>query len=324
MKKKNYLKIASIIEIIYSVFLIIYYIIIKKGLDEKTAYVFLSSINIGISIFLLSKLKNSNDYFRENKIIITIIGIWFLLDSIVSGILCFMYLNSIKTNNKITLPKIELEEMSIKSVLKSIVLIISFFIFMYVIPNKFKNIPDYIIYLCIFVITLIICFNDYKKSFIVFRDNFKVYLKFIIKKYLIMLGLLFIVAVPIALLNNGVTSKNQQQINDLFNMVPLVLAPLVTLYAPIVEESVFRLSISKLIKNKWLFIIISGVVFGYLHIYGNYSNWKEFIFIFEYSLMGICLAKAYKDSNNIFVSISMHFIQNTLALLIMFISNIVM
>ena len=43
------------------------------------------------------------------------------------------------------------------------------------------------------------------------------------------------------------------------------------------------------------------------------SSINDLLYVFQYATLGICLAKAYKDSNNIFVSISMHFIQNFLA-----------
>ena len=49
----------------------------------------------------------------------------------------------------------------------------------------------------------------------------------------------------------------------------------------------------------------------------KYTNIYDLLYIFEYSALGICLAKAYKDTNNIFISMSMHFIQNTLASIVM-------
>jgi len=134
-----------------------------------------------------------------------------------------------------------------------------------------------------------------------------------------MLGLMLLVGIPIVLLNNGNTSSNQEALNVMFKKVPMFTLILSTLYAPFVEENIFRLSISKLFNNKTLFIIISGFLFGTLHIIDKFTSFYDLLYIFQYSALGICLAKAYSDSKNIFVSISMHFIQNFIAALLILI-----
>ena len=128
-----------------------------------------------------------------------------------------------------------------------------------------------------------------------------------------MIGLMIIVSIPIILLKKGTVSPNQVAINNMFNKVPLFTLLLTTLYAPFVEESVFRMAFSKLFKTKWLFIIISGLFFGSLHVIGQLSSVSDLLYIFQYTTMGCFLAKAYIDSNNLFVSWGIHFTQNFLA-----------
>lgn len=99
-------------------------------------------------------------------------------------------------------------------------------------------------------------------------------------------------------------------------MVTVILS---CLYAPFVEEGVFRLSLSKIFKNKTIFVIVSGFLFGVLHLIDKFTSIYDLLYIFQYAALGICLAKAYKDSNNIFVSISMHFIQNFIAAMLILI-----
>ena len=48
-------------------------------------------------------------------------------------------------------------------------------------------------------------------------------------------------------------------LNGMFKKMPIGMLLLSTIYAPFTEENVFRLSLSKLFKNKILFIIVSGL-----------------------------------------------------------------
>ena len=131
-----------------------------------------------------------------------------------------------------------------------------------------------------------------------------------------MVVVILFVGVPILLINNGKTSSNQLELNSMFKKLPIIMLLLTTLYAPLAEECIFRLSLSKVFKNKNLFIIVSAFLFGILHVIDKFTSFTDFLYVFQYSAMGICMAKAYSDSKNIFVSISMHFIQNFLSALL--------
>ena len=192
---------------------------------------------------------------------------------------------------------------------------------MYVLPkfSFFSKIPTFLIYLIIFITVLFTNFKELKNEFSIFIKNIKKNIPYVIKNYFKMLGFMLVIAIPIVLINNGNTSNNQESINTMFKELPLLTLVLTCLYAPFVEESLFRLNLSKLINNKKMFIILSGFIFGFLHVIGQFSNIKEFLYVFQYSALGIYLAKTYKESNNIFVSISIHFMQNFLAAILILI-----
>ena len=128
-----------------------------------------------------------------------------------------------------------------------------------------------------------------------------------------MFGIVLLCSLPVVLLNNGEQSANQQLINEMFSKKILSTFILTVFYAPLIEELIFRFGISNLIKNKWLFIIISGVLFGSLHVIDKMTSLMDILYIIQYSALGICLAYFYKKTNNIFVSIGVHFCQNLLA-----------
>lgn len=312
--KRKYLKFAFLIEIIYIICSLIYLIVTFKTKDELIATIFLNSISLFFSFVLLSESKKDIKYLKENKGKIIISSIWLLFDILIPGILGFRFLKSLKEKRVVNLPSIK-KDITKKDKIKSILAILIFLIIMFVLPefDFFEKIPKSLIYIVIFTSIVGLNFNYLINNFKVFIKNLKLYLPFIIKKYFKMLGLLLLVGVPIVLLNNGNTSGNQSSINELFKKLPLITFILTTFYAPIVEELVFRLNFSNLIKNDKLFILVSGFVFGLMHVIGNFSNFQEFLYVFQYSVIGICLAKAYNKTNNIFVSIAMHFMQNFLA-----------
>ena len=323
--KRTLLKIAGILELIYAIGNIIYYLFFKKLGDEAFANIFLSCVGIFFAITMLTESKKDIKFLKESKTKIIIASVYTFLDSIIPGILGFIFLNYIndkkKAKKKANLPKVKEEKITISTIIKSFSTFILFMLLMFILPIfKFYNkIPSIIVYVFIFLYVFIINFKYLKNDFKLFKSNFKVYLPFIIKRYFSMLGIMMLVSLPIVLINNGEVSDNQKQINDMFINNALFTFLLSSFYAPFVEESIFRLDLSKLLRNKIVFIIVSGVTFGVLHVINKMTNVTDILYILEYSALGICLAKAYSDSKNIFVSMSIHFIQNFLASILMLI-----
>ena len=313
--KRKLLKISAVVEFIYIFIMTIHYIFNSKSTDEMIANIFLLFISLYFSIIIFGYSNKEISELKNKKMLLYISSIWVLLDSIIPGVLSLYFISSISDIKEINLPVIMEHTSRKKDKIKSIFLLTLFLSLMYLFPkfNFFNNIPLIVIYIVIFVMVLLLNVRELKEQFIIFYRNIKVYIPYIIKKYFKMLGLMLIVAVPVVLINNGNTSNNQETINGMFNELPIVTLLLTSLYAPFVEETLFRFNLSKLISNKKLFIILSGFIFGFLHVVGQASNIKEFLYVFQYSVLGIYLAKTYKESNNIFVTISMHFMQNFLA-----------
>lgn len=313
--KRNYLKVACFIEIIYIITMFIYYLFIVNFNSGTLANLFMLLISSFFTIVLYNESKKDISYLKNNNIKILLSSIWMFFEPIIPGVLGFFFLSSLKDKKQTNLPIIKEEKLGRKEKIKSIITLISFMLILFAVPNVsfFKNISSYFIYAFILIFVIILYHKELLNNLKIFLTNFKVYLPFIIKRYFAMLGIMLIVAVPIVLINNGKVSGNQQSINLMFEKVPIATLLLSCFYAPLAEESIFRLSLSKLFANKTLFIIISGFLFGILHVINSISSINDLLYVFQYATLGICLAKAYKDSNNIFVSISMHFIQNFLA-----------
>lgn len=176
-----------------------------------------------------------------------------------------------------------------------------------------------IIYKCIFIITvqlsiIILIFLLFKKyiidSFIDFKRNHLLYFNKYFKYWFLILILMMISNGIIAIAIPGETAKNQDAVNDLFNQLPIFTFLLSVFFAPVIEELAFRLSFRAIFKNKFLFILSSGLLFGLFHVIGTYEVPSDLLFILPYSVPGIIFAYLLQKSDNIFVPMSLHFLHN--------------
>lgn len=313
--KRLYLKLACLVETIYIIVMTFYYLFFSKFNDEVMASLFFLLIGAVFTIILYKESKKDIDVLKNNKIRIIFSSLWLFFEPVIPGVLGFLFLNSLKDKKELLLPKKEEDKKSGTIYTKAFVILLAFIGLMFILPN-FKiasKVPAFMIYAIIVIIVLAFNYKELIKDIRLFVKNYKVYLPFVFKRYLCMLGVMVLVAIPVVLINKGATSTNQTLVNAMFKKMPFGAFALSVFYAPFIEENVFRLSLSKFFTNKTAFIIISGFLFGSLHVIDKFTSIPDLLFIFQYSALGICLAKAYADSKNIFVSISMHFIQNFLA-----------
>lgn len=155
-------------------------------------------------------------------------------------------------------------------------------------------------------------FKDMKKNSIKYFNKY-------IKYWLIGLFIMMVSNLFINLIVTNDIPSNEQAIRETFNISPLYIFFSAVIYAPIVEELIFRQSIKNIFNNKWLFIIISGLLFGSMHVFGDFKNITDLLYIIPYSTPGIIFAYMLEDSDNICVPMSLHFIHNGILISLQFI-----
>jgi len=154
-----------------------------------------------------------------------------------------------------------------------------------------------------------------KKDLADFIKNIKSYIKYIefwAVSYVLMIASSFVITYffPTAIANN------QETINNLFRLAPIYIIISSVLFAPFIEEIVFRLSFRHIFNNNTFFIIISGLVFGAMHVLGSFNNFYDLLYIIPYSIPGFFFAYTLVKSKNIFVPIGLHFIHNMFMVLL--------
>lgn len=279
----------------------------------------LTVINILILILVQKLIKHKKLLIALSVIQMLFGGIVHIIGGIVALVLLLIDTKDIVEEPKEPLKLPELEKIEVKRKWLYFLIWIVLFAIFYVgiVPMTFlQKIPPILrIFLIYGIQALILGYllrKDIKRDFLTFKGNFKTYMKYIFPKLGIFFIIYIVISVPVALIA-GKISTNQAQLNEL----PLALtATMAILFAPILEEFMFRGLLRKSIPNDTLFMIISAFVFGAAHMLYAEENLMMYIYIIPYTLLGYFLARSYAKTNNIFTNISIHFLWNTFAIIL--------
>lgn len=192
-----------------------------------------------------------------------------------------------------------------------------------IIYNLICDIGFMIIIFFIYKNVLIQNFKDYFHNF---KDNFEESFKY----YFIGLICMIISNILIVLLVKEANANNENTVRELITKAPLYMLFSVSIYAPFVEEIIFRKSIKDIILSfkdnkltKYIYILTSGLIFALMHIIGSSTSIYDYFFIIPYASLGIAFASLYYKKDNIFYTIMIHSMHNTLAILLYFIGGLV-
>lgn len=214
-------------------------------------------------------------------------------------------------------------------VIKSILIIISYFIYdllfkaiLYAFNINFYTLNTnhkVIVTIIINVIYMLLLIFIYRKELLEelkdFKRNYKKYLSNNILIYLLGIAIMFIINLILNRITNKTLSGNEEIVRLLIKEFPIYMFFSTVIYAPLVEELIFRKTVKKIFKNKYLFIIACGLVFGALHI-SNYSDINEILYSIPYIIMGMDFAYIYYKTDNIFTTITFHLCHNLILLII--------
>lgn len=220
------------------------------------------------------KEKSSKNYLIDIIIGIVALFIYFTFQEVEVGILNFLH--------------IDVETMSMT--FKVIYLIIC-------------EIFEMLILIALFYKKLKVNIEDIKKNHLTY---FRKYFKYWLLILMIMMGSNLI----IMLFTQNQTSANEQAVRDLLIKSPIYAYFSGVIFAPVVEELIFRRGLRNIFKNDTLFILISGLIFGGLHVITGYSSLTDLLYLIPYCTPGIVFAYILVKTDNVFVPMSIHFIHN--------------
>lgn len=169
-----------------------------------------------------------------------------------------------------------------------------------------------------FIIVLLV----YRKELIIDLKNFniKILLKYI-PIYIIGIVLMGISSYIVSSITNIPTAENETLVREYIKLFPVYMTFSTVIYAPFVEEITFRKTFKNIINDKTLFILVSGIIFGLIHIGISDNTTNDLLMIIPYIIMGIDFSYIYCKSDNIFTTITIHSIHNLILLIIQFIGG---
>lgn len=159
--------------------------------------------------------------------------------------------------------------------------------------------------------------KEIKKAIKDIKENHKEYFEKYFKTYLIGIIIMILSNILIGKLGGGI-SENESAIRDEFKLFPIYTYISAVFLAPILEEFIFRLGFKAMIKNKIIYIITSGLIFGSLHLLGTKIDYLLPIYLISYCSCGWAFAYMMSKSNNILISTAFHFMHNGLLMSLQF------
>lgn len=167
-------------------------------------------------------------------------------------------------------------------------------------------------------IIILIHFKKLKNDAKDLKKNHKNYYKNCLKYWFIALFIMYVSNFIISLLKDGLPN-NEALIREQFQISPIYIFVSAVIFAPVLEELIFRQSFRNLINNKWLFIIISGLVFGGMHVFnGSNITLIDMLYIIPYSVPGMAFAYMLYKTDNIFVPMGFHMLHNGIMVALQF------
>lgn len=209
-----------------------------------------------------------------------------------------------------------------------ILCVISFVLFL-ILPGLFYNIfysfmktemnCEIISRLLTIVIIGGIYYKDLVKEFRELKNNpgYKIGQSF--KFYGIGLGVMMISNMILLLIFKDI-STNENEVRGVLLGNPLPMLVTISILAPVMEEIVFRKSLSPLFKNKYLFAIVSGLLFGLAHLMVDFTSpgfeFTRLLYVIPYGSLGFAFAMMNRNCNSTFSSIFIHCLHNTVTALL--------
>lgn len=170
------------------------------------------------------------------------------------------------------------------------------------------------------IVLLLILFLIFRKDIIKewkkFKSNFLENIDTGIKYWLVGLAIMMGSNIIINIVMNLGQAANEQAVQQMISALPWLMFINAGIIAPCTEELIFRKSFRKAFPNKWLFVLISALVFGSLHVVTSMTSPIELLYIIPYGALGGAFAYMYQKTDTIFTSITMHMFHNSALILL--------
>ena len=175
----------------------------------------------------------------------------------------------------------------------------------------------------IFLVCIIFVYRDnLKNDFENLKKDYKI--SNIIKTVIIWVVIIFVFnilmgAITEMICPNMIVDDNTNAITSLLDASTFYTIFKAMIFAVVAEELLYRESISDVVKNKYLFVVISSIIYTFLNfIFVGFQSVNIIIYILSYFLPALLFSTAYvKNNNNIIILMLIKFFYNLIPLIIL-------
>lgn len=179
--------------------------------------------------------------------------------------------------------------------------------------NQILSLSYIIIYLISAIVFTLIYRKEIIKNFKDFIKEHHILLPKALNYWLKGLFIMYVSSIVITALGFSQTINQAENI-ELIKKIPLAQFICACILGPYLEELVFRRGLKKSTTNIHVYAITTGIIFGFCHIITSLTNKWMLLYIIPYSSLGIAFGYLYKKTDNIFSSIIVHMIHNSVAM----------
>lgn len=190
-------------------------------------------------------------------------------------------------------------------------LILLFYTFQNFIPGieKVPFIAGLGITILIVMVSVLLFLPELKRDVPMFCEHIGTYSRFFFPKFLRFFVLYYVVALALTIITQA-PAANQ----ELLAQVSLpILAFSALVYAPVLEEVIYRGFLRRWIPDGNTFIVVSALIFGVIHMLHPGQTALQYLYVIEYAMLGGFLAWLYVKSDNICLAMMGHFFLNLAA-----------
>ena len=110
--------------------------------------------------------------------------------------------------------------------------------------------------------------------------------------------------------------SNQDSMGEMMRLIPVMFVLNTIFYYPVIEELVFKMSLKEIIKNKWSFIIITGLLNAFFQIVFSMTRATDLLYLLPYAIFFGSLSYIYYKTNNIMYPIILRVCYNLIPCII--------
>ena len=117
------------------------------------------------------------------------------------------------------------------------------------------------------------------------------------------LGIMMVTNIIITVVFKAGGANNEKLVQSMIHALPWLMIINAGILAPFNEEIVFRKTLKDVFgKYKWLFVLLSFLLFGGAHVMEVAKVWTDYLYIIPYGALGASFALAYYKTDTVFTS----------------------